>query len=50
MYQLFADVVSRDFCGVTEQLKARNQMAWGDTMNNIRARAEEVVRAELIYV
>jgi len=35
--------------GVTEQLKAANQMAWVGAMNNIRARAEEVVYAELIY-
>ena len=35
--------------GVTEQLKATDQMAWDGAMNNIRARAEEVVYAELIY-
>ena len=35
--------------GVTEQLKASDQMAWVGAMNNIRARAEEVVRDELIY-
>lgn len=34
---------------VTEQLKATDQMAWVGAMNNIRARAEEVVYAELIY-
>ena len=34
--------------GVTETLKARDQMAWIGAMNNIRARAEEVVRRELI--
>ena len=34
--------------GITEQLKATNQMAWVGAMNNIRARAEEVVYAELI--
>lgn len=34
--------------GVTEQLKATDQMAWVEAMNNIRARAEEVVYAELI--
>ena len=33
-----------------EALKARNQVAWVGAMNNIRARAEEVVRAELIYI
>ena len=35
--------------GVTERLKATEQMAWVGAMNNIRARAEEVVYAELIY-
>ena len=35
--------------GVTEQLKAEDQMAWVQTMNNIRSRAEEIVLAELIY-
>ena len=35
--------------GITEQLKAIDQMAWVGAMNNIRERAEEVVYAELIY-
>ena len=35
--------------GVTEQLKATDQMAWVGAMSNIRARAEEVVYAELIF-
>ena len=35
--------------GVTEQLKAQNQMLWVRRMNNIRARAEEIVREEIIY-
>ena len=35
--------------GVTEQLKGVNQMLWVQRMNNIRARAEEVVREEIIY-
>ena len=34
--------------GVTEALKASNQMAWIGTMNNIRARAEETIRAKII--
>ena len=34
--------------GVTEQLKVRDQMAWVGAMNNIRARAKEVVQAEII--
>ena len=36
--------------GVTEQLKANNQMLWVRQMNNIRNRATEIVNAELIYV
>ena len=36
--------------GVTEDLKRRNQMAWVGAMNNIRNRADEIVRAELIEV
>ena len=36
--------------GVTEQLKAENQMLWVKRMNNIRNRAEEIVNSELIYV
>ena len=36
--------------GITEALKASNPMAWVSAMNNIRARAEEIVREELIYV
>ena len=35
--------------GVTEQLKAQNQMLWVRRMNNIRARAEEIVREEIIF-
>lgn len=35
--------------GVTEQLKAADQMEWVRRMNNIRNRAEEVVNSDLIY-
>ena len=35
--------------GVTEDMKATDQMAWVGTMNNIRNRAEEIVTNELIY-
>ena len=35
--------------GVTEQLKVQDQMLWVQKMNNIRARAEEIVREEIIY-
>ena len=35
--------------GVTERLKADNQMLWVRKMNNIRNIAQEIVNAELIY-
>ena len=35
--------------GVTEALKAADQMAWVSHMNNIRNRAEEIILNELIY-
>ena len=35
--------------GVTEQIKAENQMLWVAKMNNICNRATELVNAELIY-
>lgn len=35
--------------GVTEQLKATDQMAWVGAMENIRNRAMEIVNSELIY-
>lgn len=35
--------------GVTEQLKAADQMAWVRQMNNIRNRATEIVNIEVIY-
>ena len=35
--------------GVTEQLKAQDQMLWVRRINNIRVRAEEIVREEIIY-
>ena len=36
--------------GVTEELKARNQLEWVGRMNNIRNRAEEIIKSELIYI
>ena len=36
--------------GVTEELKARNWLCWVQSMNSIRSRAEEIIRAEMIYV
>lgn len=36
--------------GITEELKARNQMAWVGAMENVRNAAEEIVLRELIYM
>ena len=36
--------------GVTEEMKAKNQMEWVRQMNSIKARAIDVVNAELIYI
>ena len=36
--------------GITEHLKAADPMTWAQCMSNIRARAEEIVREELIFV
>ena len=35
--------------GITEQLKAKDQMAWVGAMNNIRNAAEEIVAGKTIY-
>ena len=36
--------------GVTEELKATDQIAWVGAMNNIRYAAEEIINRELIFV
>ena len=36
--------------GVTEELKARDQMVWVGAVNNIRNEAEEIVLKELVYI
>jgi len=36
--------------GVTEELKAHDQMAWVGLVNNCRARADEIILADLVYV
>lgn len=36
--------------GVTEQLKATDQMKWVQKMNNIRNRAMEVVNVEVVFL
>ena len=46
------DQIIRDMAvteGITERLKAKDQMAWVGQMNNIRQRAEEIILQELIY-
>lgn len=35
--------------GVTEELKARDQMKWVGLMNSLKAQAEEIVLSELVY-
>ena len=35
--------------GITEELKARYQMAWVRAMNAIKAQAEEIIFHEIIY-
>ena len=46
-FRLVKQMAERE--GVTEKLKADNQMEWVDRMNNIRSRATEIVNAELIF-
>ena len=50
--QLFSRLVKEyaEKEGVSEQLKAANQMAWVPRMNNIRERATEVVNSEVVFV
>ena len=35
--------------GITEELKANDPMRWVQGMNSIRSRAEEIIKAEMIY-
>ncbi len=35
---------------ITEKLKEENQMLWVQKMNNIKLIAEEIIRADLIYI
>ena len=34
---------------ITEELKSQDQMEWVRSMNSIRSRAEEIIRADMIY-
>ncbi len=45
--QLIKQLAAKE--GITEQLKAHDQMAWVGAMNNIRNAAEEVILTEIIY-
>ena len=35
---------------VTESLKSQNQLEWVQKMNGIKHRAEEIIKAELVYI
>lgn len=50
--EMFSEIVNQMKTreGITEQLKAENQMEWVCRMNNIRQRANEIIYKELIYV
>jgi len=48
MYSRLVEEMSEDE-GITEDMKATDQMAWVQQMNNICNRAAEIVREELIY-
>lgn len=47
LFQLGKQMAEQE--GITEQLKADNQMEWVGQMNSIRNRAEEIILQELIY-
>jgi hypothetical protein len=49
--RLFSQLVNqmKQVEGISEQFKAKNQMAWVQQMNNIHNRAAEVVNREVIY-
>ena len=49
--EMFDQLVAqmKDAEGVTERLKAENQMEWVGRMNSIRSRAEEIILSELVY-
>ena len=46
--QLMKQMVAQ--VGITEQLKATNQMAWVQKMNAINNQVREIINANLIYV
>lgn len=46
-FRLVEQMAERE--GVTEQLKANNQMKWGARMNTIQSRSTEIVNQDIIY-
>lgn len=48
MDRLIPDMAKAE--GITEELKARDQMRWVGLMNNLHSAAEEIVLKELVYV
>ena len=46
-FRLVEQMAERE--GVTEQLKANNQMKWGARMNTIQSRETEIVNQDIIY-
>ena len=47
LFRLVEQMAERE--GVTEQLKADNQMEWVARINNIRSRATEIINHDIIY-
>jgi len=48
LFQTVKQIAKRE--GITEELKAKDQMAWVGAMNNINSRAREIVMADVICV
>lgn len=47
LFQLIKQMAKAE--GVTEELKATDQLRWVGLMNNIRNRAEEIVKSEVLF-
>ena len=47
LFRLVKQMAERE--GVSEKLKADNQMEWVARMNNIRSRATEIVNHDIVY-
>ena len=48
LFQLVKQMAKAE--GVTEELKATDQLKWVGLMNNIRNRAEEIVKSEVLFI